>query len=131
MSYSDNNSYFGYNQTDYIDLDTALAEEELASIGYGSSNGNENIDNTFKLSFKSYDDNTVERLRRSLVTPLSASQIEDPMYEALERNMYKWNQPKTMSYSPRVETRITMSPTNSVADSLAGYHKIISGKYCL
>lgn len=133
MFQSDNSSFFAYNQTDYIDLETALAEEESASIGYGSHSDNDYTDNTFKLSFKNYDDRAVQRLRRSLVTPLSAtSNNEDPMYRSLAKQPMN-----TAYYSPRVDnepawrTRINMSPTHSVADSLAYYNKIVDGKFIM
>lgn len=122
MSVTDN-SYFAYNQNDFIDLETALAEEETASIGYSSHN---DYNRTFRLSFKNYDDNAVQSLRRSLVTPLSATSQEDPMYKTMDQNQ--------SAYSPRVDkepsfrARIAMSPSPSVADSLAHYNKFIDGK---
>lgn len=127
MSIADN-SYFAYNQNDYIDLDTALAEEETASLSYSSHNNDYN--RTFRLSFKNYDDNAVQNLRQSLITPLSVSGQDDPMYKSMESN--PWRPPP--AYSPRVynepsmRARIAMSPTHSVADSLAHYNKIIEGK---
>ncbi|KAI7887851.1 uncharacterized protein EV154DRAFT_554314 [Mucor mucedo] len=74
-----------------------------------------------------YDDNAVQSLRRSLVTPLSVTGQEDPMYKAMEQNTWKQHS----IYSPRVDnehllrTRVSLSPSTSVADSLAHYNKLI------
>ncbi|KAI7889786.1 uncharacterized protein EV154DRAFT_603752 [Mucor mucedo] len=126
MSVADN-SYFAFNQNDFIDLDTALVEEETTSLGNNSQNND--IDGMFRLSFKNYDDTAIQKLRNSLITPMSTSSSPiDPMYKAMENNT--WRLPPL--YSPRIgnespiRPRIALSPTPSAADSLAHFNKIVS-----
>lgn len=58
-----------FDSEEFIDLDLALAEEELRSLG--STPEYNSRTNNLKLSFKSIDDQETERFRLSLITPLS------------------------------------------------------------
>ncbi|KAG2197486.1 hypothetical protein INT47_003094 [Mucor saturninus] len=125
MSVADN-SYFAYNQNDFIDLETALVEEETTSLGNNSQNND--LDGTFRLSFRNYDDTAVQKLRHSLIKPRSTSGPIDPMYKAMENNTWRlpsFYSPRIGSESP-ITSRIALSPTPSVADSLAHFNKIVS-----
>jgi hypothetical protein len=84
-----------FDPDEFIDLNTALAEEELRSLGstpeYSSRTSN------FKLSFKSIGEQETEKFRRSLITPLSK-------YSSLRSS--------------------TKSPTDSYAESVALFQNL-------
>ncbi|KAK4512819.1 uncharacterized protein ATC70_003527 [Mucor velutinosus] len=73
MSYTVN-SCSSFDTNDYIDLDTALVQEELRSLGATPETIDYNNDN-YRISFKNMDARETARLRDSLVTPMSSYSI--------------------------------------------------------
>lgn len=63
-----------FDTNDYIDLDTALVQEELRSLGATPETIDYNNDN-YRISFKNMDARETARLRDSLVTPMSSYSI--------------------------------------------------------
>lgn len=63
-----------FDTNEYIDLDTALVQEELRSLGATPETRDYNNDN-YRISFKNMDARETERLRNSLVTPMSSYSI--------------------------------------------------------
>ncbi|KAI8644895.1 hypothetical protein BD408DRAFT_400787 [Parasitella parasitica] len=70
MSYS----VSSFDMNDFIDLDTALIEEELRSLGATPENRDYHNDN-YRISFKSVDAKEAERLRTTLITPMTYCSI--------------------------------------------------------
>lgn len=73
MSYTAK-SYSSFDTNDYIDLDTALVQEELRSLGATPETIDYNND-SYRISFKNMDARETARLRDSLVTPMSSYSI--------------------------------------------------------
>jgi hypothetical protein len=86
-------SFSSFDTNDFIDLDTALVDEELRSLGATPETRDYNINDSYRISFKSMDAKETERLRHSLVTPMT-------------------------NYSP-VPRSLLKSPTDSYAESVA------------
>lgn len=114
MNYSDNNSLSSFNPVDYIDLDAALAEEELASITHSSSR---NADN-YRFSLRSIEDKDLDSFRRSLITPMAinSNKAQSPLYSNMTNTRHS---PPTGSTKNHILKRQnTISPTHSCGESV-------------
>lgn len=127
MNYSDNNSLSSFNPVDYIDLDAALAEEELASITHSSSR---NADN-YRFSLRSIEDKDLDSFRRSLITPMAinSNKAQSPLYSNMTNTRHS---PPTGSTKNHILKRQnTISPTHScgesVTESVALFNSILDG----
>ncbi|KAI9352412.1 hypothetical protein BD770DRAFT_393402 [Pilaira anomala] len=107
MTYSESQSQSSFRPVDYNDLDLTFSQETSYSHYHARQNGDD-----FKLTLRSIDDNELDDFRRSLITPMSNNNIQDPMYAEFERTN---TQPKDVSN----KRHQTLSPTNSYADSVA------------
>ncbi|CEP16832.1 hypothetical protein [Parasitella parasitica] len=67
-------SVSSFDTSDFIDLDNALIEEELCSLGATPEN-RDYYNNNYRISFKSVDAKEAERLRTTLITPMTYCSI--------------------------------------------------------
>lgn len=116
MPYSENYSSSSLGVIDYNDLEMTLTRDASPM-------------NNFKFSLKSIDEGELDTFRRSLVTPMSVNNVQDPMYAEFEksRNFHKQyimnnNLKRAVRLSP------TLSSAGSVTDSLAVFNRYIDGK---
>lgn len=120
MTYSESQSQTSFRPVDYNDLDLTFSQES-----YSHYDARQNGDD-FKLTLHSIDDNELDDFRRSLVTPMSINNIQDPMYAEFERANIQSKQISNKRHQ-------TLSPTNSyadsVTDSLAVFNRLLDGNY--
>ncbi|KAI8082238.1 hypothetical protein BDF21DRAFT_451627 [Thamnidium elegans] len=117
MPYSENASVSSLGVIDYNDLDMTLTRN--------TSPSKQNMDN-FKFSLKSIDESELDDFRRSLVTPMSVNNVQDPMYAEFEKSRdfhKKYILPNTSKRSTTLSP--TLSYAGSVADSLAVFNRFI------
>ncbi|GAA5803031.1 hypothetical protein HPULCUR_008506 [Helicostylum pulchrum] len=117
MPYSETASHSSLGVIDYNDLDMTFTRDALP---------NKQTADSFKFSLKSIDEGELDIFRRSLVTPMSVNNVQDPIYAEFEksRNFHK----QYMVYNT-LKRAAALSPTHSsvgsVADSLAVFNRFI------